>query len=98
MESETELKRGMAKTLPSGDQRGVFGTSSSGLGVSANSSSYKVSAWGILANPILFWGLIIVQLGAVFALSGLINRINAATATVIYFSYALPLSFHGLPV
>ncbi len=43
----------------------------------------------IFGNPILFWALIIAQLGAVFALSGLINRISATTATAIYIGYAL---------
>src|SRR5580698_3565330 len=42
----------------------------------------------IFGNPVLFWGLIIAQLGAVMALSWLINRINGATATLIYFLYA----------
>jgi uncharacterized protein len=42
----------------------------------------------IFGNPILFWGLFIVQLGAVLVLSGLINRISGMTATLIYFAYA----------
>ncbi len=42
----------------------------------------------IFGNPPLLWGLIIAQLGAVIALSWLINRINGATATLIYFLYA----------
>src|SRR5450755_3417318 len=42
----------------------------------------------IFGNPALLWGLIIAQLGAVIALSWLINRINAATATIIYLLYA----------
>ena len=42
----------------------------------------------ILGNRLLFWGLIIAQLGAVFLLSGLINRISGLTATLIYFLYA----------
>ena len=55
-------------------------------------------AWNVAGNPqlvqtifgnrLLFWGLIIAQLGAVFVLSGLINRINGLTATLIYFLYA----------
>ena len=55
-------------------------------------------AWNVAGNPalvqtifgnrLLFWGLIIAQLGAVAALSGLINRISGLTATVIYFLYA----------
>jgi uncharacterized protein len=42
----------------------------------------------IFGSPPLLWGLIIAQLGAVLALSWLINRISAATATLIYFLYA----------
>jgi len=65
-------------------------------------------AWNVAGNPeivrtifgnrLLFWALIIVQLGAVFALSGLINKINAATATLIYFFYAAitGLTFSGI--
>src|ERR1700692_2431349 len=55
-------------------------------------------AWNVAGNPalvqtifgnrLLFWGLIIAQLGAVAALSGLINRISGLTATLIYFLYA----------
>src|SRR6266853_5858213 len=55
-------------------------------------------AWNVSGNPdlvqtifgnrLLFWGLIIAQLGAVVALSGLINRISGLTATLIYFLYA----------
>src|SRR5512140_1032276 len=54
-------------------------------------------AWDVAGNPalvqmifgnrLLFWGLIIAQLGAVVALSGLINRINGLTATLIYLVY-----------
>ncbi len=42
----------------------------------------------IFGNRPLFWGLIIAQLGAVAALSWLINRISGLMATVIYFLYA----------
>jgi len=42
----------------------------------------------IFSNPPLLWGLIIAQLGAVLALSWLINRISATAATLIYFLYA----------
>src|SRR5258705_13700003 len=55
-------------------------------------------AWNVAGNPdlvqmifgnrLLFWALIIAQLGAVVALSALINRIKGLTATVIYFVYA----------
>ena len=42
----------------------------------------------IFGNPALLWGLIIAQLGAVMALSWLINRISAMTATFLYLLYA----------
>jgi len=42
----------------------------------------------IFGNRMLFWALIIAQLGAVAALSFLINKINGAVATVIYIAYA----------
>jgi FtsH-binding integral membrane protein len=42
----------------------------------------------IFGNRLLFWGLIIAQLGAVSALSWLIDRISGLTATLIYFLYA----------
>ncbi len=42
----------------------------------------------IFGNRLLFWALIIAQLGAVAALSFLINKISGAVATVIYVLYA----------
>jgi FtsH-binding integral membrane protein len=42
----------------------------------------------IFGNRLLFWALIIAQLGAVVALSALINRISGFTATLIYVLYA----------
>jgi hypothetical protein len=42
----------------------------------------------IFGNRLLFWGLIIAQLGAVAGLSWMMNRINSVTATLIYFLYA----------
>ena len=42
----------------------------------------------IFGNRMVFWALIIAQLGAVAALSFLINKISGAVATVIYILYA----------
>ena len=52
----------------------------------------------IFANRLLFWGLIIAQLGAVMALSWAINRISAFAATLIYFVYAAltGITFSGI--
>jgi hypothetical protein len=71
----------------------VYGWMTGGLcltGVVAwNVSGNPALVKTIFSNPILFWGLIIAQLGAVVALSGLINRISSTTATIIYFAYAI---------
>jgi FtsH-binding integral membrane protein len=42
----------------------------------------------LVGNRAIFWVLIIAQLGAVFALAGLINKLSATTAGLIYFGYA----------
>jgi uncharacterized protein len=70
----------------------VYGWMTGGLCLTA-AVAWEVSGspamvQAIFGNRLLFWALIIAQLGAVAALSGLINRINGATATLIYFLYA----------
>ena len=42
----------------------------------------------IFNNPFVYWGLIIVQLGTVFFLSAMIQKISALTATLVYLGYA----------
>ncbi len=42
----------------------------------------------IFGNQILFWGLIIAELGLVFVISGLIERLSAAAATGLFFLYS----------
>jgi FtsH-binding integral membrane protein len=70
----------------------VYGWMTGGLcltgAVAWNVSGNPELVQTIFGNRLLFWGLIIAQLGAVAALSGLINRISGLTATFIYFLYA----------
>src|SRR5229473_2162521 len=70
----------------------VYGWMTGGLcltgAVAWNVSGNPELVQSIFGNRLLFWGLIIAQLGAVAALSGLINRISGLTATLIYFLYA----------
>jgi uncharacterized protein len=70
----------------------VYGWMTGGLCLTAvvawNVSENPALVQDIFGNRLLFWVLIIAQLGAVMALSGLINRMNAFTATVIYLGYA----------
>ena len=71
---------------------GVYGWMTGGLcltgAVAWNVASNPTLVQDIFGNRLLFWALIIAQLGAVVALSWLINRISALTATLIYFLYA----------
>jgi len=43
----------------------------------------------ILTNQILFWGLIIAELGLVFGLSAAINRLSLTTATLMFVLYSV---------
>jgi FtsH-binding integral membrane protein len=42
----------------------------------------------IIGNRLIFYGLLILQLGAVFYLAGWIGRMSASTATIIFIAYA----------
>lgn len=42
----------------------------------------------IFGNPILFFLLILVELGLVFSISGMVNRISSGTATSLFVLYA----------
>ncbi|AKH88581.1 Bax inhibitor-1/YccA family protein [Edwardsiella tarda] len=43
----------------------------------------------IFANKVVFFGLIIVQLGVVFVLSGMVNRLSGSAATGLFMFYSL---------
>lgn len=43
----------------------------------------------IVTNKALFWGLIIAELALVFAVSGAINRLSLATATLMFVLYSV---------
>jgi FtsH-binding integral membrane protein len=70
----------------------VYGWMTAGLcltgAVAWNVAGSHELVQAIYGNRLVFWALIIAQLGAVFALAGLINRISAFVATLIYFVYA----------
>ncbi|MDE2238101.1 MAG: Bax inhibitor-1/YccA family protein, partial [Elusimicrobia bacterium] len=42
----------------------------------------------LAANPLLFWGLILAELGAVFALAGWVRRMSSTTAMAVFLGYA----------
>lgn len=51
-------------------------------------SSIQTFANAICGNGVIFFGLIIVELALVIALSAAINRISASTATLMFFAYS----------
>ncbi len=43
----------------------------------------------IYGNQIIFWGLIIAELGVVFVLSGMINKLSTIAATALFYGYSI---------
>ena len=72
--------------------RGVFNWMALGLGLTAlvaySVASSPSIAEAIFTNSILFWGLILGQLGLVFAISGAVQRMSATTATGLFLLYS----------
>jgi FtsH-binding integral membrane protein len=72
--------------------RAVYGWMCVGLAVTA------VTAWGVSSTPafvvavatnrILFWGLMLAQLGLVIVLSARVDRLAPATAAVLFVAYS----------
>ena len=87
-----------AETLPgaadrvTGFLRGVYTWMFVGLGVTALVALVVASSpavvMAIAGNRLLFFGLMIAQLGIVFGLSASVNRIAPATASLLFIAYA----------
>ena len=71
----------------------VYAFMAAGLGVTGITafavSSSPTLIQTVFGTPGVFFGLIIAELVMVMALSGLANRISAATAALLFFAYAL---------
>ena len=65
----------------------MLGLATSGLVAFAFASSPSALA-PIYTNKLIWFGLIIVQLGAVFTLSAMINRMSYFVTTMVYLGYA----------
>jgi len=76
----------------SGVMRGVYGWMGGGLLLTALVSLITASSpallQAILGNRILFYALVFGELGLVVAISGAINRISSATASLLFLLYA----------
>jgi FtsH-binding integral membrane protein len=72
---------------------GLFATAVTATVVASSETLVRA----IFGNPIVFYGLIIGELGMVFAFSALVNRISAGAAAALFFAYSvvngLTLSF-----
>jgi hypothetical protein len=70
----------------------VYGWMTAGLALTALASVLTLSSEAalqmIFGNRLVFYGLIIGELGLVIAISAAINRISAATATLMFLAYS----------
>jgi uncharacterized protein len=75
-----------------GVMRGVYGWMGGGLALTAFVSLLTVSSPALLqaifGNRLVFYALILGELGLVVTLSGAINRISASTAKLLFLGYA----------
>jgi FtsH-binding integral membrane protein len=72
--------------------RGVYGWMGCGLAVTALTAWLVAGSPGIVmmiaSNRLLFWGLMIAQLGLVFTLSARVERMAASTASMLFVAYS----------
>ena len=72
--------------------RAVYGWMAAGLGITAITSWIVASSpplvYAIATNRLLFWAVIIAQLGVVFTLSARVARLAPATAAILFVVYA----------
>lgn len=72
--------------------RQVYAWMGAGLALTALLALYTVSSPvllnAIVGNRLLFYGLILGELGLVFVLSGAIERLSATTATMLFLGYS----------
>ena len=70
----------------------VYGWMTAGLALTAMASVFTLSSEGLLqlifGNRLVFYGLIIGELGLVIAMSAAINRISSLTATLMFLLYS----------
>lgn len=70
----------------------VYGWMCAGLGITA-AVAWMVAASpalvvAIASNPLLFWGLVIAQLGVVFTLSARVHKLAPSTAALLFVIYS----------
>ena len=73
--------------------RGVYGWMSAGLAITAVTAFMVASTpalvYAIVTNRLLFWGIVIAQLGIVFGLSARVQQLSASTASLLFIVYSV---------
>jgi uncharacterized protein len=72
--------------------RSVYGWMCAGLGITATVAYFVAQTPGLVvaiaSNRLLYWGLMIAQLGIVFALSARVQKMAASTASMLFIVYS----------
>src|ERR1700731_879894 len=72
--------------------RAVYGWMCGGLAITALTASFIAASpavvMAVATNRVLFWGLMIAQLGIVFVLSARVQRLAASTAGLLFVAYS----------
>ena len=72
--------------------RSVYGWMCGGLVVTAVTASFLAASpavvLAIATNRLLFWGLMLAQLGVVFVLSARVQQLAASTAALLFLGYS----------
>jgi FtsH-binding integral membrane protein len=73
--------------------RGVYGWMAAGLAITAATAWFVAATpaivYAIVTNRVLFWGIVIAQLGIVFGLSARVQTLSASTASLLFIVYSV---------
>jgi FtsH-binding integral membrane protein len=72
--------------------RGVYSWMAAGLAITAATAWFVAATpaivYAIVTNRVLFWGIVIAQLGIVFGLSARVQSLSASTASLLFIVYS----------
>lgn len=92
MDRNILLRQEQVKTVQNEFIRGVYNWMALGLALTALTAMWTASNEAVLqfifGNPMVFFGLIIAELGLVMGLSAAIQKMSSGTATLMFFTYS----------
>ncbi|MFO7557854.1 MAG: Bax inhibitor-1/YccA family protein [Desulfobacterales bacterium] len=93
MQQTVPFKGTQTQVIVNGFIRSVYNWMAIGLALTGFAAFYVVNNETlvnlIFSNPMIFFGLIIVELAMVFSISARINKLKASTATSLFIIYAI---------